>query len=232
MTIDVYWSRAATDIKDFDHSQLKISSLYSHIVDDQFRKNAGQYLQCPAATREMQNTFVVTADSDISWQIDNNKVPRTNNHISTVSFHDEIPMIALLSSYLVIFSEHDVIASVLPPYMHHGSHYNENVKVLPGSYNISKWFRPLHPAFYHNNPSKVSIKKSQPLFYVKLNTDQKINLIQYKFTPKINKIMYDCLTYKDFEKGKNLSYLYNKWQSHNYTSKLISLIKDNIIDDK
>jgi hypothetical protein len=131
-------------------------------------------------------------------------------------------------SYL-FFSEDDIEVEITSPYMHKTSFTNSGF-IMPASFNIHKWFRPVHAVLQlFENKDNIILKKDEALMYINFKTDKKINLQKFLLTEEIKQIMTNNLEYKQKDSGKSLSFLYNMFNKSDLQTKLLKLIKENLI---
>jgi hypothetical protein len=60
------------------------------------------------------------------------------------------------------------------------------------------------------------------------NTDEKINLIHYNLTEKIESLAKDCLMVTIYTPKKNLKYRYDLFEEKKYNSEILDEIKENL----
>ena len=112
--------------------------------------------------------------------------------------------------YVHILTESDNLElSQLPAYLH-PNQFTRNSVIIPGTFNIGKWPRPLDVAFYLLD--KIEIKEGEPLYYIKFNTKESINFKRFIVTERYKKYTNDIiLASRKLErpKIKKLSYFYN-----------------------
>jgi hypothetical protein len=101
---------------------------------------------------------------------------------------------------------------------------------VPGTFDISKWFRPLEFAF-QLWPGENNFKAAEddPLLYVKFDTEEKLNLQEFYMTPEIYSISNSCISLKNFSRVKALNKLYDIFRGSGMQNKLLKEIQKNII---
>jgi hypothetical protein len=130
----------------------------------------------------------------------------------------------------IFFSETPLEIEVLSPFMHK-SNFCKNGYIVPGSYDISKWFRPVNPALqlYDNSDKEVQSDKGDPLMYINFKTNENVRLKRFNITQEIENIMYATTAYKKYDSNRSLSYLYDKFIQSGLNKKTLRLIKENLI---
>lgn len=135
--------------------------------------------------------------------------------------------------YYFFYSEESLEIEVMSPFMHDSS-FTKNAFIVPGSFNISKWFRPLNPEiqFLPNHDNHVVSQKGDPLMYIRFKTDRPIILKQFFMPRELMDISESIVSYKKYEKNKTFSYLYSLFSNSGLPGKILRLIKDNLVDPK
>ena len=72
------------------------------------------------------------------------------------------------------------MATNLPAY-YHDNGYTRSVDAICGSYDIGRWFRPGVRPLFQKKPgaTSININEGDALMYVKFNTDEKIELVEF-----------------------------------------------------
>ena len=234
-TIDVYYSnRHAIHYPLLD---IEPSFLYNDVNISDY----GMYYGCPANTSILNRLIVVKSPVDLEYEIADGHslgqdlifTPRApdfvkeflNAAVARTETNKFLVQLKLVSSF--ISAEEPLIATVLPPFLHDSS--IKLHKFLPGEYDISKWFRSLHPALaLQSDKHTVRVKRGQALFYIMLNTEKKINLIPYQWTEKLDEYLVHCNDVSKFTPKKNLKYRYNLYQDKKFDVKILDEIKKSL----
>ena len=171
---------------------------------------------CPAYAAHNKNLFYVPALFDYNlWYDKENNVYQTSYYDQEVFnnfIRGRVLRLKLLSfnMYVHILTESDNLElSQLPAYLH-PNQFTRNSVIIPGTFNIGKWPRPLDVAFYLLD--KIEIKEGEPLYYIKFNTKESINFKRFIVTERYKKYTNDIiLASRKLErpKIKKLSYFYN-----------------------
>ena len=130
----------------------------------------------------------------------------------------------------VFFSEEPVNIEVMSPFMHR-SGFNKNGYIVPGTYDISKWFRPLNPALqlYDNEDRVVESSKGDALMYIKFNCSDSVKLEKFYIDKELDSIIYGASGYKNYDPNRSLPYLYDKFEKAGLKKRTLKLIKENLI---
>jgi|688.fasta_scaffold357100_1 hypothetical protein len=197
-----------------------------------------EYLKCPAFQEYFSNTFLIRSPVDLQLQVekdtDGRKILTTknfnqkfyNDHIfPRMAQNNVFSMFSLEFSY-IFYSEKSVIIEMIPASMEK-TKFIQNTNLIPGEYDISKWIRPVSPAFEIVNDSEMlSISRGDPLFYIRFKSDKKINLIRVEQDSIIENIEKACARLKFFVPKNTLDENYKAAKS------MINLYKPKLFKKK
>lgn len=243
---DVYWSNYSDeDIGASNFLDLMVYDI-KPITPELKRQYKGAkqfnvYTQCPSHRSYFKNTFVVTSPFNLELShsvIDG--IPNVYSSSMSQGFFDKNVIISdyekenqliQLAFFWQLFSSDDISVEVMPAILH-SNNFIDNTIYLPGEMNISKWFRPIQPAFMMKT-DKVSIKTGDVLFYIKFKpkTDGKVTLKHFDMTDKLKQYQFNCAGVKNFSSHMSLQKLYNLFANRNYNKKIITEIKKNLTGD-
>jgi hypothetical protein len=193
------------------------------------RKNV-VFLKCPAYTDFLKNTFVFKSPIDVSINIESDKdfIKVWSENISQPLFEKIIdgrflnnqesgqsPYPLLGIDFLNYFeTDSSTIMSVTPAFLHHND-FTRKTSVIPGEFDISKWFRPVECVFeIKNSCEKIEIKKGDALCYFKFRTEinEPIKLIEESISwKKINQ----CAELRNKDPFKPLKFRYESFEKIN-----------------
>lgn len=194
--------------------------------------NDVNWLGCPSTQKFLKNTFSFKNPLELNMQINKNKTvywPDTNieDFISIRDYSDK----SVILDYLLpvtLFSSHDIAASITAPYLSKQSPHSAHI--VPGEFNISKWFRPILPSYMiYDLDLSFSINKGEDLFYIKFNTDEKIDFVEFYFNETLKEIVSDSMNLKRFKKNSGLDYLYNIFKSEKINKIVLKEIEKCVI---
>ena len=196
-----------------------------------------EYKRCPAHIEYFKNTFAVKALMDVKLEY---RVEGESSSIVMINrdqkwFEESVKYGALGDKYLVtqlnwdwhMFSEEDIEVSQIPASIHVNQFLNTTIGVS-ATMNISKWLRPIRPAFFMRKNTVVDIKRGDVLFYIKVHTKEPIELVQYDHTEELDKLSQDCIDLKFQTARVPLRKLYNYFTKSRYPNKVLKLIKANL----
>jgi len=220
------WQNKDLDIwaESIENSINLLDPLSKDIVSS--RKNV-VFLRCPAHTDYMKNTFVFKSPIDITLdiEIDKSTAKVWCENIQQNLFEKIIdirflnleesgsspyPIIGI--DFLNTFTcDQDLDIAILPAHMHFND-FTAKTGIIPGTYNIGKWSRPVECVFeVKNNKERIEIKKGDALFYLKVNSKETIKII--KVPTPWNEIDI-CAKLTAAEPFKPLSYRYSSLNNY------------------
>ena len=240
MTVNVYWTRAIAPGSGERHfiSPLRFQEpefLHKNIDYKEWLGPA--LLHCPGMVEEMTKTVVIKSPVTVELEYNDNgqlKVHRQDPEFGAIFFGDPQGKngIHQLGFGYIFFADKPLMATNLPPYYHNNG-YTEAVNPLCGSYDIGRWFRPGVRPLFQKKPdaTRISINEGDPLMYVKFNTDEKINLVEFDsheldqldFHSPIN----SCITLKNQLPPTPLHKAYEYFDNARMRQKVLKIIKRN-----
>jgi hypothetical protein len=244
-TITIYWAPAA-----FNESEPHWNMLYQNpvsVVSDlnSLRdKDVKQMFTCPAYIQSMKNVFVFKNVIKNKIQLDESIFTPKDNYPYQLPVDSVLNLTQLRESSLVehinvsynmswlLFADEPVEARFTAPYFPSSSPA-EGAMLAVGEFNIGSWYRD-YVLDYHipYGTKQLSFEENQPLFYVEIKTNKNVVFKRYKMTDELKKISAECAMaptiYRD--KGKPLSYRYNIFKKTSSPERVLSYIKNNLID--
>jgi hypothetical protein len=99
-----------------------------------------------------------------------------------------------------------------------------------GSFDIGKWFRPVSLTYkMFKGETKVRFMEGEPICYITLNTDRKINLQRFEVNDKILEIVRGVTHLKGVKPLLSLSNAYSRFNEANRRKVVLKEIKANLI---
>jgi len=189
------------------------------IIKDRVNSPDNSFIHCPAFRDYYRNVYVIRSPVDIKLIYDKETdflsvSPQSQNFYDNYFVHrgDQIsessaPLFSFCVKYLFIANK-DCMMEQIPVSMHDNNHLN-NMRLISGTFNIHRWFRPVEFAFEMLTP-EVSIKRGDPLFYVRfIPTDgTKVELVADICTAEERQVVLNCTQLKEAQRILNLKTLY------------------------
>jgi hypothetical protein len=189
---------------------------------DTWKDSTNGYMKCPAFVNYTSQTWVLKSwiDIDLKWD-PYNHVLNANlgplQHDCMVRLHSndfdakvDRPIVALNCSYLFV-ADKPVLVEFLPPYNHDVT----GMRLMPGSFNICGWQRPIMPTF-EMLTDELTIKRGQPLAYVRFrseNLKDVFKLEKIERSDELQRLVDSCVTVKSYQKNISWSIAQSGWNS-------------------
>lgn len=213
-------------------------SLYKDLLKSKnFQNNYNNYMDCAGFLKAIHNIFVIRNSWTTTINIDLSSGNFTNGHGQSTEITEHFtpkpicrinPMFNMYHNFL-FFCEEDLEITTMPAFMH-SSELQTKCTYIPGSFNISRWFRPIEGAFEMQYPfSELNLKDNDPLYYVKFNTEEAIKLVKFHLTPELWNMAQGCVHHKKYQPMKPLKYLYKMFSGTYMRKRVLSEIKKNLI---
>ena len=203
------------------------------------KKNVDDIFQCPAFKRSLVNTFVYKSPYDVTITYDENK--RYELILPDRSLHDDHAaspidektgiednhtlQLFTGKSNKFLFANSSCEITIESPHFH-----NKDYCFLSGSFNIGRWFRPVHPAILNFDQKDISIKRGDPLLYIKFPRDVKIEIRRTYLGPISFNLAMGCGGYKMYEKKAPFEKLYKYFDQMANKKGLLKELEQNRID--
>ena len=158
--------------------------------------------------------FIKTSSKDQDFFNDNVLVRDANIGLCTFKFPADI-----------FLAEKSVMGELSPPFLH-DCDINKKAVMVSGSYDMGRHFRSLECAFvFRNKNDKIWFKESQPLYYVRFRTEEKIKFQKFIWTAEMKSLWNDMIRVR--EGLKPLQFWYKMFES-SYRKQFMKLIKQNL----
>ena len=143
-----------------------------------YKDTTSYFMKCPAVSNFHNKFYVIKSPFDLELTYDREKgevkISQDQKFFDQfVSWRkdeygeNERPLFSFLFQYMFVADE-PVWIETYPAFLHGQP---ENTQYIPGSFDVYNWFRPIDFSFQMLDDTKtVSIKRGQPLFYIKFNS--------------------------------------------------------------
>jgi len=128
------------------------------------------------------------------------------------------------------FSDEPVSARLTAPYFPSFSPV-EGAMLAPGEFDIGKWYRPM-VLDYHIpiKDSKFVVKKDQPLFFLELKTEKRIEFKRYTLTQELRHLMNESMQATNrYAQNQTLSERYKFAEASSLKERVLKEILKNVI---
>lgn len=245
-SIVVYWAILDNTFGSTDPDLAYIDLSNRVKAMDNFKPNLTTEIKsCPAVVHHLKNIFRVKSPLkyDICWD---GKDSFTSTLRDQEFFNKNVLIrdgntgfLSFGFCSLVFFTEEDSLILEQRQAFLSFNEFSKNVSVVEGSFDIGKWFRALEFAFFIKEPNKIlAIERGDTLYYLKLHTEKKIKFQKFFLTPELINIL------KEIQNGRihvredsKLKFMFTKlekyyqvFQQSRYKTRIINLIKQNLLD--
>jgi hypothetical protein len=228
----VYWANLSSVALQQRQNLLvpPIKSLISELFEKAIRNNK-TYNRCPANKTAFKNTFFVQSPLDFDITFDDNYqgtglrsdwlIPREQDFENRITAEIDLGWL--------FFCEESLMLEITPPYSHDTT-VSKYGSIAVGSFDISKWFRPVMPTYFlWENERRFLIKANEPLAYIRFLTDEKIKLQQFEITQKLLDVTSACANHPNYFEFLPLPERYKLFRERKMDAIVLKEIKNNLI---
>lgn len=217
MSMNIYWtpydhrgSEAWVDLAYFEpEPMLKL------LAAD--RQTNPEHLRCYALLDYFKNTFVLRSPVDYKLFVDDKGNVTTPDH-NQEFFHKYVVArtesgakhrTLSLEFFHLFFATESVMIEAIPVFLDHSLLSNQ-VRVMPGTFDIGRWVRPVTFAFeVVDGVSCVDIKRGDPIVCVRFLTNEKVKFVRAENSAELQRVVASCIGLKRFVKRVNLEACYD-----------------------
>jgi hypothetical protein len=229
---NVYW---ATKPHTLQHlCDYGLEPLVTAIKGDPF---FSQLVRCPSLISTIKNTYLIRTPYSILFERDRNAnvirvSPYSKNQQSYtqrdrwVCVDGDQPVQMHEFYGYNFFSDQPANLTMTPPYLHANTYPG-----AAGTYDISKWFRLLSPAFtLPDSIDKLIVNAGEPCLYIKF--DCPVNLVQFNATTYTEQVNDMTGSFKQIQSNTPLRTLYDMFTRNKIHKNLLREIKRNLCDEE
>ena len=186
-------------------------------------------LRCPAFSNLSKNTFYIENPLSTEFNIMNNKINFTGEHSYTCRLSKNGNTFTYGLAY-IFFCEDDLDMMMTSPYFSKTKH-TQYARLIPGRFNISKWFRPLNmEMLFDMNKNYFKMEEYEHISYFTFLTDDKIELKRFDLNDTLRKISETCSNVSDWWKNVPLINRYERFLKTKTNKLVIKEIKKQLVD--
>jgi len=230
MTINVYWSCLE---KEWMRAKKPEPIVNSFLENNKNKKEISNTIVCPSFKKNIKNTYSLNSIYDYEFTVRGDEVFTEVNDLEFFNRHVLVRSLEekffSFSQGMVFFTEEDGLELEVGLYpFFEQNNVTKNCILIPGSLDIGKWFRVLDFSFYLKNESdSFRIKEDEAYSYIRFNSKEKINFIEYYPTEKIKQYIDDTLdSRKSMPSVRSLQEYYRNFKIKNL---ILKEIKSNLI---
>lgn len=243
----IYWAPwyPAGDRLDLNHLYAEPKSLYEEVAAKKapLKMESPDFLRCPATSDLLRSTFVVRAPVDtnaslnfqtrIAKPIDETSADKSKYKVRLDFAHQPTLLNHNLIEYthpILFFAEDDSMMTTLTaPYFEHVKSYESGV-IVPGRFDIGKWFRPMNMEFQlWPGVTTLNIPAGEALCYVQFHTEKRIVLRRFIPNKEMEKLIVSIAQVSPFKKFARLSERYRVFEQSQSKQRVLKLIQKQLI---
>lgn len=249
MTIKVYWTRSVPDYAGLSMigsspneymSPMRLAEPSPLLKEIDYKEFFGPLVsRCPAIIDDLKNIFVIKSPVSIKLKIYQNRMDTEHQSVEFAKAFFGPPQgkpgIHQLGFGYLFFAEKNLVATQLPAYYSQND-FTDKTFTISGSFDIGQWYRPMaKPAFvFKPDIGSIDIKEGDPLLYIKFNTTEKVQLIEFDDQEFLrlgeNSPEYVCGSLKKQATSvMSLEKCYDYFNAFRMRRKILKLIKGNEI---
>lgn len=237
MKTKIYWSPIFSSEDNIDWNILykEPENLHKRLIkniDKTINKN-DNLIFCPAVKNLTNNIFVLEAPLESSYEVKGQDIiHKSKNYIGTRKPHSnnfKDNYLFVLNISYIFFTEEDIDMTLTSPYFSNSPHLKFG-SIVPGKFNISKWFRNFNLEInLWTDVKEFILKEGEDLAYVHFDSDKEIELIRFDMNDKLLNIMRACASSTSWERFVPFIKRYKRFKESLMNKKVIKEIKNNIV---
>jgi hypothetical protein len=236
-SVDVYWAPAFDTQEDwtilYEDPKSLLSMLNAQREDNiDFR---GSFFNCPSFTSTTKNIYVLNAPMRSHYKVQDDGRYEGHGEANINMFqrdHNTLHNQIIIGPSLgwVFFTEDDSLEmSLSAPYFSKAPHLQYGA-IVPGSFDVGKWFRQLGLEFnLWEGTTDLIFEEGEPLAYVNFNTTKKVNLIRFDLTNKLKDIKQVTRTSSTWQPKRTLVQRYDLFKRSRLKDIILKEIKNNLV---
>jgi len=239
MKTKIYWAPVDDEQKDKDWSILYPDpTVLDHDLKKKMAKNIDKKSNlffCPAVKDLTSKIAVLKCPIASQYKVKNNEFqPVSKNYVNLKFTHkpnfENNFMFEMCLSYVFFAEEESVNMTFSSPYFSNSPHLQYG-SIIPGTFNIAKWFRNVNMEFnLWDDITEFKIKRNEPLAYVHFECKNEIELVRFDFNERLHRLRNTCATACDWERFVPLAERYQRFKEARFRSIVLKEIKKNIVD--
>jgi len=214
--------------------KILFNNLKSKVRKDIDKQN--NLIYCPVVKNLTDKIAVFKCPLTTHFIIDNEEIIiKSKNHMEINKPHDNNFLNNFLFSFkmsYIFFSEDDLNMTITSPFFSNSNHLKYG-SLIPGTFNISNWFRNINLEFnLWDNNKEFKIEEDEDMMYCFFDTKNDIELIRFDLSNRAKQIMHTCGQSSNWEKFVPLYKRYKRFKESKMRNILVKEIKNNIIESE
>jgi hypothetical protein len=189
---------------------------------------------CPVFNERINNLYAIKSIYEYSFSIENGICISKmydqnffNNHINIRSVENKF--FSFMNKYIFFTDEKSLEVGAYEYPVFEENDITKKCMIIPGRYDIGKWFRPLEfPFILKNEFDDFSVKREDILYYLKFYTNKNIIFKQFLPTDNINNF-WKSTTDLNAYNNKRFGSIENFYKMFKLKDKILKEIKENLV---
>lgn len=210
MSINVYWACLE---EEWLRAKEPENLLKNFLTNKNFLETSVK--DCPMTKKYFKNMFYIRSIYDFEIFFNDDKIFSKkynqvffDNHVLLRSLNEKT--LSFSQKFIFFTDQNSLEVSLFFPFLE-DNNITKRCIVFPGKFDIGKWYRPIDFAIKLKNDYKsFKIEEEEIFYYIKFETEKKINFIQYRTNDMLKNYIDDFLNCKNnSNKIKSIENFYN-----------------------
>ena len=234
MSITIYWACLEDEWIKATEPEKVSQRFYSMGIKNDNMSSPMAINYCPVFNGSLTNTYAIKSIYDYSFKIQDNQCISPNYD---QKFFDDHVLIRSLEKkffsfevkYIFFTEEDDLNMSAYQYPVFENNEITKRCMIIPGDFNIGKYFRNLEFAFILKKEyNEFIVNNEDVLYYLKFHTKEKIKFKQFRCNENLRQMIADVRKANTGnKKGASMQVYYNKFKGKKY---ILNQIKQNLLD--
>jgi len=232
-TKTVYWSPRLSQVQGENHWNLlfiepqRLLNKFVEDTTDSKDDRIKNLKRCPSFVNLGKNTFYIENPMTNEFSVKDGQIDYKEG--SMFIHYEGGDTIAYGLSYL-FFCEDDLELMLTGPYFSE-TKYDRYAKLIPGRFNISKWFRPVNIEMLCVSKDKhFRVEEHEHLAYFNFLTDDKVVLKRFDTNETLRKLSNTCATVSGWWKDVPLIKRYDRFLKTKTNKVVMAEIKKQLVE--
>ena len=231
MSINVFWACIESEWMEAEEP----ASVYTKIKSDKFVDKNQHFTRldmCPAIKQRCKNTFELRSIYNYNFSVSGDEVYTDEYDEAFFKRHVTIrdinkKMFSFSTRYVFFTDNESLIVNFYEYPFLEDNNITQRCTIIPGSFDIGKWFRNTEFAFYLKpGVDTFKVEKNEVFAYFTFLTDKKINFKQFAYDEQISSFLNDGA---NIVRTYRYSSLLNYYNSFKNKKRILSYINKNLV---
>lgn len=232
--MNVYWT-AITPMDSFSAINfLDPEPSIKFINDREMGNNDVKF--CPAVKLQQKNCYSLKFPVDYDLHFEGDRFYSTmydqEFFDKYIMMRDPVSRLITMRIYYLFIAEESLEIESTGAYVADNEFVNKAIMV-PGRFDIGKWYRPLDCAFFvKKGVNSMEMKRGEIYSTVKFLTDKPVKLKKFEATDKLVKLIEHNVNSRNYKckMAETLSYYYGMLEQSRFKKAILKEVKNNLLD--